>query len=679
MSEIQTSLNELEQVTIGDLLDGRYFYIPAYQRGYRWGKTQIEDLLRDLLTFAYDNKADDDFYCMQPVIAKKCNEEFISKFFEDDSEQKQQAENKGMWEIVDGQQRLTSIYIIFRYIMNFRNLSFDDIKKKWRIELYNLCYETRQDSSSFLKTLSDDSIATNIDFDYIKNVYGYIDNWICDENGKGAKIADRYRKENDPESICNSLLNVLRTKKGVDSKSVQVIWYELSEDKDAIDEFQKINTGKLKLTDAELIKGILLQKKNFEDSSQFIKQAQLAIEWEQIENTLHASDFWYFLQNNSSALLVRNRIDLIFRVVYKKHVLKDVPCDQWDKEIESLDAKINDPKENTVFRYFYDRLEGLAAENLRREVHAIWNEVQDVFRMLDDWYHSPLKYNRIGFLSQCNFDLTKVVLIYENESVKSDESFIQKLDDEIKKELKDTTTIKIVQEEKQTEFYRIQDTYDRKKDLITKLLLMLNVELLNHSYNELEKNAEKEAENGKIVDLDIDAEKYKFAFDLYNSQLWNVEHVDSQSTNELKKDIDKIDWVSKTIADLKELNTLNDSDECRLNNASLDEKIKLLKTEYAKESNEAEQKALIGNLVLLDEHTNKAYGNRIFVRKRAVIIDRMKSGAFVPLATQFVFMKMFDKKGTSRSCWTEDDMNLYNDFIYKTLKNYLPGVTEDEQ
>ena len=676
MSDIQTSLNELEQVTIGDLLDGRYFYIPAYQRGYRWGKTQIEDLLRDLLTFAYDNKADDDFYCMQPVIAKKCNEEFISKFFEDDSEQKQQAENKGMWEIVDGQQRLTSIYIIFRYIMNVIKIDDEELLENDKLELYHLIYETRRESAEFLKNIACEDAVTNIDFSYMKNVYDCIGSWIKE---KGSIISQRYKQTDSPRKICEALWNLLVVKKEILSKSVQVIWYELSGEKDAIDEFQKINTGKLKLTDAELIKGILLQKKNFEDSSQFIKQAQLAIEWEQIENTLHASDFWYFLQNNSSALLEKNRIDLIFRVVYKKHVLKDIPCDQWDKEIESLDAKINDPKENVVFRYFYDRLEGLAAENLRREVHAIWNEVQDVFRMLDDWYHSPLKYNRIGFLSQCNFDLTKVILIYENESVKSDESFIQKLDDEIKKELKDTTTIKIVQEEKQTEFYRIQDTYDRKKVLITKLLLMLNVELLNHSFNELKINAEKEAEDGKIVDLDIDAEKYKFAFDLYNSQSWNVEHVDSQSTNELKKDIDKIDWVSKTIDDLKELNTLNDSDECRLNNASLDERIKLLKTEYAKECYDAEQKALIGNLVLLDEHTNKAYGNRIFVRKRAVIIDRMKSGAFVPLATQFVFMKMFDKKGTSRSRWTEDDMDLYNDFIYKTLKNYLPGVTENEQ
>lgn len=672
MSDSQTSMNELDLVTIGDLLDGRYFYIPAYQRGYRWGRTQIEDLLRDLLTFAYDKKSAVDFYCMQPVIAKKCSGEFISKFFEDDPEQKQLAETKGMWEIVDGQQRLTSIYIIYRYIMNIWNTDDEDLLNNDNLELYHLIYETRRESAEFLKNLSNEETATNIDFSYMKNVYDCIDAWVRE---KGKIIAQRYHQSEAPKKICDSLKQLLDVKKGIESKSVQVIWYELSDEKDAIDEFQKINTGKLKLTDAELIKGVLLQKKNFEDSSQFIKQAQLAIEWEQIENALHASDFWYFLQNKTSSLTKRNRIDLIFRIVYKKSVLKNFPRDQWDKEIDSLDAKIEDPKESIVFRYFYDRLEGLAAENLRKEVHAIWNEVQDVFRMLDDWYHSPLKYNRIGFLSQCNFDLTKVILIYENQKVNSDDVFIQKLDEEIKCQLKDVEIGKIKRksekENVEIEYYQIQNTYDHNKDVIIKLLLMFNIELLNHSFNELQKDE-------KSVGFDIDAETYKFAFDLYNSQSWNVEHVDSQTQNELKKESDKIDWVNKTIDDLDDAGMLTDDDKERLNQTNWDRKVDMLKTEFAKESKDSDQKALIGNLVLLDEATNKSYGNRIFVKKRAVILERMKKGAFVPLATQFVFMKMFDDKGTRRSRWTEDEMDIYNDFIYRTLENYLPGVTADE-
>lgn len=53
--------NSIEQYAIGELLDGRYFYIPSYQRGYRWTDKQVDDLLRDLLCFANDTKDDYDF------------------------------------------------------------------------------------------------------------------------------------------------------------------------------------------------------------------------------------------------------------------------------------------------------------------------------------------------------------------------------------------------------------------------------------------------------------------------------------------------------------------------------------------------------------------------------------------------------------------------------------------
>ena len=46
--------NSINQYAIGELLDGRYFYIPSYQRGYRWTEKQVGDLLRDLLCFAND-------------------------------------------------------------------------------------------------------------------------------------------------------------------------------------------------------------------------------------------------------------------------------------------------------------------------------------------------------------------------------------------------------------------------------------------------------------------------------------------------------------------------------------------------------------------------------------------------------------------------------------------------
>lgn len=44
------------------------FFIPSYQRGYRWEKRQVEDLLEDIKSFYEDKK--EGFYCLQPIIVK---------------------------------------------------------------------------------------------------------------------------------------------------------------------------------------------------------------------------------------------------------------------------------------------------------------------------------------------------------------------------------------------------------------------------------------------------------------------------------------------------------------------------------------------------------------------------------------------------------------------------------
>lgn len=123
--------NVITQLAVGEILDGRYFYIPAYQRGYRWTEKQMGDLLEDLLCFANDKKKENDFYCLQPIIARRITEE-------------------GVWEIVDGQQRLTSIYLLYKYLLSKKGGDEKTLKEEEDgKELYHLLYETREDSASF--------------------------------------------------------------------------------------------------------------------------------------------------------------------------------------------------------------------------------------------------------------------------------------------------------------------------------------------------------------------------------------------------------------------------------------------------------------------------------------------------------------------------------------------------
>lgn len=77
--------NIIERKAISDLLKGGYFYIPSYQRGYRWTPTQVTQLLRDLFSYANEPHGNDnaniegDYYCLQPVVARPVTNDIVLK------------------------------------------------------------------------------------------------------------------------------------------------------------------------------------------------------------------------------------------------------------------------------------------------------------------------------------------------------------------------------------------------------------------------------------------------------------------------------------------------------------------------------------------------------------------------------------------------------------------------
>ena len=115
---------KLETRVVGGIR-GNYF-IPSYQRGYRWTKTQVYDLCNDLLEYALrPNKNSKAFYSLQPLIVRK-TKQIIN------------GENEDVYEVIDGQQRLTSINILLRYLMKILRYSSDDLKKYTNCVLYHI-------------------------------------------------------------------------------------------------------------------------------------------------------------------------------------------------------------------------------------------------------------------------------------------------------------------------------------------------------------------------------------------------------------------------------------------------------------------------------------------------------------------------------------------------------------
>jgi uncharacterized protein with ParB-like and HNH nuclease domain len=308
---LENSDIKLETKLVGSV-EGK-FNIPSYQRGYRWEKDQVSRLLDDI----YTNGAKS--YCLQPVVVRN---------------------QKDQYELIDGQQRLTTLYILLRYIQK-------EYKPKIKLN-YSLNYENRVDSEAFLDSLDENLAETDINFYYIFSAYRTIDGW--------------FKSQNNDVIAADKIYEYL-------AERVKIIWYEVDESEDAITLFTRLNIGKIPLTSAELVKAMFLSRDNNSEMDKE-KQEEVSLQWDNIEKELHKNALWYFLTNHSNAKY-QTRIDLILDLISGK-------------------SAANKEKYYTFF--YFDGL------NQKENLNEIWKEIQHTFLILKDWYEDHELYHKIGYL-----------------------------------------------------------------------------------------------------------------------------------------------------------------------------------------------------------------------------------------------------------------------------------------
>lgn len=313
----------LETKFVGDIAG--LFYVPDYQRGYRWGTEEVIRLLEDV--YKNGKKA----YCLQPIVVKRKNDSY---------------------ELIDGQQRLTTIYLIYKYLHKTTPMFFTEPQ-------FSLNFQTRKHSEAFLKDIDLSMADDNIDYWFICNAYQTIEDWFAE----------------DPQS---RMLHIFEYFK----EDVKIIWYEVGEDEDSIGLFTRLNIGKIPLTSAELIKAMFLSSgTGFEDR---YKQNEVALQWDNIERELHNDRLWCFLTNQSPEKY-QTRIDLILDLIAKK---RRNERDQY-------------------FSYFqFERM--LESTSLL----DLWDKVVHSFYLLKDWYENHTLYHKIGYLIAS--DSKTLGEIYEN-------------------------------------------------------------------------------------------------------------------------------------------------------------------------------------------------------------------------------------------------------------------------
>lgn len=396
------------------------FSIPTYQRGYRWSTSNVRQLVEDIyektrvehLNFKdttgsdKDNRAqidihkthsrvlhkmiatEDDItsvltpkkefeYCIQPlVVAKKAD-----------------ADKPGVYTVIDGQQRLTTLALMLAALKNFV-ADKDDAR-------ISLSYASRPESEAFLKRFYDDPEGAlkqngqNIDYDYMIQAY----KMICEQYGQmGKNFQALFHSECALDEYYRYLRFVLL-------RCVQVIWYDATETAKGFDEqkiFANFNTGKLPLTNAELIKAVFMDPANYgieAMTSNQVKDRQIVIaeKWDAMETALQEPDFWSFVPHPDQYALSlgefqhnTTRIDILFEFLAHEYHMDISPTEGYGVFL-------------AVDRWIKEQLSGTS--NVRRQtMDSCWNTVQGIYAFLRELYedrHEPTKsagklYNLIG-------------------------------------------------------------------------------------------------------------------------------------------------------------------------------------------------------------------------------------------------------------------------------------------
>lgn len=512
---------------------------------------------------------------------------------------------------------------------------------------YFLEYETRNDSKDFLANIDNSKKDENIDYNYIVAAKKTVKEWL---SGKS-------------EDFKSAFATKLK-------ESVKFIWYE-SVDEDPIKVFTRLNIGKISLTNAELIKALFLNRSNFpQENYQHtrLRQQEIASEWDNIEYTLQNDEFWLFL--NEKGYDKPTRIDMIFDLICEQNLLK--------LETETV-GKIGTDEYKT-FRYSYEYFKSEDAS-----ITDAWAEVKRIFQTFEEWFDDLELYHYVGTLCSSDYGCKISDLIKKWKDSQDKSNFKKEIIDLLKKEIK-LPVGKYLCDEK-----HINDSldYNDDKKLIKKILLLHNIQTIIKQ-NENYRNSAKY----KLPMFQ------KFPFHHFKNETWNVEHIDSNTTNELDDKKQQKEWLQSACIAFYDTDDEDSELRIKINNFLNDkseidfkELNKEIMEKFSSENalNEVE-KMKIWNLTFLDEKTNKGYHNDIFVVKRRRIIGKDQGNtifvsetgevvskpneiAFIPPVTKNVFLKYYTPVSNNLLDWDKDDARAYLQNIKDILKDFIEEQT----
>lgn len=622
MEEKLTDRNETSTKTIAQLKNLK-FLIEKYQRGYRWGIQEVVDLLNDISEYSLQRNTESSFakfYCLQPLVVKTSND---------------------YKELIDGQQRATTLYIILT-ALGLPNY-------------YSVSYATRGSKvggkNGFLDGISEykysDKLTINFQ-DYSVTDDQIFNNWkqLCTQNAfiqntvdnfyfyRAYQIAKAYLENLETgliENFTDTLLNHTR-----------VIWYEKilkEEDESVASSFLKFNDGKISLEQAELIKALFVLDINKEKdiTRQNYELNKFAEEWNEIEHKLQNDKFWYFVSNKKYRNEEANRINLLFEI-----------------------KKGRGKKDDYLHAYRIYNFEFKKEEDKPK-----WSEVGDLYSRLEEWFEKRKIYHLVGAI--INLGLKTIDELYsEFTKIENKKKFIRKLQEILQNEFFENTWD--FKEKYKLDFLR----YGDHNSNITNLLILFNI---------------------SVTELQDPFDRFPFNR-LKNVNTWTLEHILAQNV----VDFEDLEDIKVYRNDLREMlfqmfeNEKEDSvgkekeDSVYIKLDDLDKYIEkqnlvtcnVLLKEITKELSDVFRLHEIENICLLDNVSNIKVGNSLFKRKRNIILGfdeglELEEDAYIPLTTKLLFQKSFSKSEniTQMLYWSEKDREDYRFALTTKTKEFL--------
>lgn len=633
------------EMPVSELLTGSYvFSIPSYQRGYRWESSeidahgncikdnevkQVDDLLNDLTSFLVAKK--DGNYYLQPLMVKPKV---------DDS-------GNVEWDVLDGQQRLTTMLLVLKCLN-------EKLQIASKYPLYTIKYENRNQLDFGRITFDPQSAdydypkpSDDLDSYFVRKAKDRIEHWFNTEvNGK-QYLQSRFQEMLFFEDESRGA--------GIPPQGLRAIfiWYNV-EPKDAnsaltgdrkhdIEVFNRLNRGKIGLTDSELIKALfLLCLKGVPANSSLMTSETLVRKWDDMGKKLQNDEFWKMISPKNKEY--SNRMDMLF---------------------DFISACLGNKNNGSSYRFYYEKMHGLLTEQdkakVGKDTENLWNEIKAFFDILCKWHNDVHKHNFIGFLVDCGMNVSDIY-----RDLNAGKTLKSLLKEEVG--LQDETEI---------------DNLDYSKDLkiIRKTLLMFNV-------------------------LTCDKYGQKFPYDLYRANMFDVEHVNSQTDNPIEVIDDKIEWINEQAFPCLKVDC-DDKDAAGQPTASAIEASGLIKDgeavladfqkngwkdvgnifkpyrtrvenfyAYGSSSAAIGEKNNIGNLTLLNSSINREYKNALFPKKLRTLKRSDQEGAYIPLCTKYMFLKYYSNTQKNASAfsmmrWRNADQEDYVNAIKESIKSIM--------